>query len=140
MKINSMKYKIENTVSLLNDPAARYLKANEGISKLDFLSIAEMTGLNLTEFSALLPVSRRTIEKVKDQELLSPVVSDRVLQIAALYQHGIDVLGDLGSFKEWLSSPLIALGNKKPIEFMNNDTGISIINDLLGRIAHGVYS
>ncbi len=135
-----MKYKIENTVSLLNDPAARYLKANEGISKLDFLSIAEMTGLNLTEFSALLPVSRRTIEKVKDQELLSPVVSDRVLQIAALYQHGIDVLGDLGSFKEWLSSPLIALGNKKPIEFMNNDTGISIINDLLGRIAHGVYS
>lgn len=140
MKVNSMKYKIENTVSLLNDPAARYLKANEGISKLDFLSIAEMTGLNLTEFSALLPVSRRTIEKVKDQELLSPVVSDRVLQIAALYQHGIDVLGDLGSFKEWLSSPLIALGNKKPIEFMNNDTGISIINDLLGRIAHGVYS
>ena len=140
MKVNSMKYKIENTVSLLNDPAARYLKANEGISKLDFLSIAEMTGLNLTEFSALLPVSRRTIEKVKDQELLSPVVSDRVLQIAALYQHGIDVLGDLGSFKEWLSSPLISLGNKKPIEFMNNDTGISIINDLLGRIAHGVYS
>lgn len=125
---------------ILNDPAARYYKANEGITKADFLAIVAMTGLNLTEFSALLPVSKRTIEKVKDQDLLSPVVSDRVLQIASLYRHGEDILGDVSAFKEWLQSPIIALGGKKPIEFMNNDTGISIVNDLLGRIAHGVYS
>ena len=126
--------------NILNDPATRYYKANEGISKSDFLSIVAMTGLNLTEFSALLPVSKRTIEKSKDEDLLSPVVSDRVLQIASLYQHGTDVLGDVGTFKDWLNTPLIAIAGKRPIEFMNNDTGISIIHDLLGRIAHGVYS
>ena len=126
--------------NILNDPATRYFKANEGISKSDFLSIVAMTGLNLTEFSALLPVSKRTIEKSKDEDLLSPVVSDRVLQIASLYQHGADVLGDVTIFKDWLNTPLIAIAGKKPIEFMNNDTGISIIHDLLGRIAHGVYS
>lgn len=124
--------------NILNDPAARYLKASEGISKSDFLVIVTNTGLNLTEFSSLLPVSRRTIEKAKDKDLLSPAVSDRVLQIGALYQHGSQVLGS--SFKEWLNSPLISLGSKKPIEFINNDTGISMINDLLGRIEHGVYS
>ncbi len=126
--------------NILNDPATRYYKANEGISKSDFLSIVAMTGLNLTEFSALLPVSKRTIEKSKDEDLLSPVVSDRVLQIASLYQHGADVLGDVILFKDWLNTPLIAIAGKRPIEFMNNDTGISIIHDLLGRIAHGVYS
>ena len=126
--------------NILNDPATRYYKANEGISKSDFLSIVAMTGLNLTEFSALLPVSKRTIEKSKDEDLLSPVVSDSVLQIASLYQHGTDVLGDVGTFKDWLNTPLIAIAGKRPIEFMNNDTGISIIHDLLGRIAHGVYS
>lgn len=131
---------MEKMDNILNDPATRYYKANEGISKLDFLSIVAMTGLNLTEFSALLPVSKRTIEKSKDEDLLSPVVSDRVLQIASLYQHGADVLGDVATFKEWLNAPLIALAGKRPIEFMNNDTGISIISDLLGRIAHGVYS
>ncbi len=126
--------------NILNDPAERYYKANEGISKSDFLSIVAMTGLNLTEFSALLPVSKRTIEKSKDEDLLSPVVSDRVLQIASLYQHGADVLGDVAIFKDWLNTPLIAIAGKRPIEFMNNDTGISIVHDLLGRIAHGVYS
>lgn len=124
----------------MNDAAARYYKAHEGVSKSDFLAIVAMTGLNLTEFSSLLPVNKRTIEKVKDRELLSPSVSDRVLQLASLYQNGEDVFGDMTSFREWLQSSLIALGGKKPIEFIDNDTGISIIRDLLGRIEHGVYS
>ncbi len=131
---------MESIDNILNDPAARYYKASEGISKSDFISFVAMTGLNLTEFSALLPVSKRTIEKAKNKDLLSPVVSDRVLQIVSLYQYGKDVFGDIESFKGWLQSPLIALGSKKPIEFMNNDTGISFVRDLVGRIAHGVYS
>lgn len=131
---------MDDTDNILNDAAARYYRANEGISKSDFLSIVAMTGLNLTEFSALLPVSKRTIEKVRNRELLSPAVSDRVLQIASLYKHGADVFGDVVMFQDWLRSPLIALGGKKPIEFMNNDTGLSIVRDLLGRIEHGVYS
>ncbi|MFK7952637.1 MAG: antitoxin Xre/MbcA/ParS toxin-binding domain-containing protein [Ekhidna sp.] len=126
--------------NLLNDPAAKYHKALLGISKSDFLAIVADTGMNLTEFSILLPVSKRTIEKTKDTDLLSPNVSDRVLQIASLYQHGSSVFGDSQSFKEWLYLPLIALGSKNPIDFMKNDSGISMINDLLGRIEHGVYS
>ncbi|MEQ9289901.1 MAG: DUF2384 domain-containing protein [Cyclobacteriaceae bacterium] len=125
---------------IVNEPAARYHKASEGITKSDFLSIVAMTGMNLTEFSSLLPASKRTIEKVKDQELLSPQVSDRVLQIGTLFSYGTDVFEDTTSFQAWLHTSLIALGGKKPIDFMNNDTGISIIRDLLGRIEHGVYS
>lgn len=127
-------------MDFVNEPAIKYAKAKHGISKSDFLAIVADTGLNLTQFSAFLPVSKRTIEKAKDQELLSPIVSDRVLQIASLYQYGTNVLGSNLSFQEWLQSSLISLGGKKPIDFMNNDTGISLIKDLLGRIEHGVYS
>ena len=131
---------MDESDNILNDPAARYYKAHEGITRSEFLAIVAMTGMTLTEFSALLPVSKRTIEKVRDEELLSPAVSDRVLQIAALYEHGTDVLGSTDSFREWLTSPLIALGGKRPRDYMDNDTGLSIVRDLLGRIAHGVYS
>lgn len=125
---------------ILNDPAVKYHTANAGISKSDFLAIVAETGLNLTEFSALLPVSKRTIEKTKNNELLSPQVTDRVLQIASLYNHGSRILGGNPRFQEWLNSPILALGSKKPITFINNDTGISMISDILGRIEHGVYS
>jgi len=125
---------------MVNEPAVRYEKAHNGISKLDFIAVAEMTGLNLSEFSSFLPVTKRTIEKVKDQELLSPQVSDRVLQIATLYQQGIELFGNSGEFKDWMGSSIIALGHKRPIDFMDNGIGIAIIHDLLGRIEHGVYS
>ena len=126
--------------NILNDPAAKYRKATEGISKTDFLVIVANTGLNLSEFSTLLPVSKRTIEKAKSNDLLSPQVSDRVLQIASLYEYGTTILGGKDLFKEWLNTSLIALGSNKPIAFINNDTGISMIKDLLGRIEYGVYS
>lgn len=125
---------------IINEPAVRYDKANNGISKSEFLTIVAASGMNLTEFSALLPVSKRTIEKVKDQELLSPQVSDRVLQIAALYEFGSEVLGSTSAFQEWLHTPIIALGGEKPVTFLGRETGISMVNDTLGRIAYGVFA
>ncbi len=132
--------KIDKIISIVNEPAVRYQKAHVGITKSDFIAVVAMTGLNLTEFSNFLPVSKRTIEKVKEEELLNPQVSDRVLQIATLYQQGIELFGSPTVFKEWMNSSIISLGNKKPIDFMNNATGIAIIHDILGRIEHGVYS
>jgi len=125
---------------IVSEPAVKYQKATEGISKSEFLAIAASTGLNLTEFSALLPVSKRTIEKAKDQDLLSPLVSDRAMQLASLYEQGAMVFESSERFQKWLKSSLIAFGGKMPLDFMNNDTGISMVRDLLGRIEYGVYS
>lgn len=126
--------------SIVGEPALKYQNSLSGISKSDFLGIVAETGMNLTEFSSLLPVSKRTIEKVKDKELLSPQVSDRVLQIASLYQFGNTLFGSPHLFNEWLHTSLLALGGKKPFDFMHNDTGISYVKDMIGRIEHGVYS
>ena len=124
----------------LNEPVTMYGLANKGISKSDFLSFVAESGLNITEFSSLLPVSKRTIEKVKDHDLLSPQVSDRLLSLISLYQFGYQVLGDKDAFKTWLMTPILALSSKRPVDFLNNETGISLVRDLLGRLEHGVYS
>lgn len=131
---------MEDDFDILNEPAARYYAAAKGITKSDFLAIMAELGLNLTQMSALLPASRRTIEKVKDDELLSPVVSDRVLRLASLFRYGHTVFGSRALFQQWLKSPVLALGGKPPMDFIHNDTGISMVQDVLGRIEHGVYS
>jgi uncharacterized protein (DUF2384 family) len=42
---------------------------------------------------------------------------------------------------EWLSTPILALGNRSPIDFATTeDDGVTQIIDLIGRIEHGVYS
>jgi len=135
-----MSYQTNDIIHQVNDPAIRYGKSQNGISKSDLIAIVALTGLTLTEFSKLLPASKRTIEKVKDQELLTPNVSDRALQIAALFQHGTEMFGDIDLFKSWLNSELLALANLKPYDLLSSGTGIAIVHDLLGRIEHGVYS
>jgi putative toxin-antitoxin system antitoxin component (TIGR02293 family) len=131
---------MKDNENILNDPAARYYKAHDGITKAEFMNIVQMTGLNFTAFSKFLPVSKRTIEKIKKHELMSPLVSDKALQIAALYSLGADTFDSMIDFKEWLESPLLALGGEKPATFLSNDTGLTLIRDLLGRIEYGVYS
>ncbi len=126
--------------NIVNDPAVKYGKSVEGLSKFEFMDIVASTGLNITQFSSLLPVSKRTIEKVKDHELLRPDVSDRTLELGALFQHGVEVLGSLQAFHEWLQAPIVSLGSRKPFDFLDRSSGISLVNDTLGRIAHGVYS
>lgn len=131
---------MEDDFNIVNDPAIRYGKAFDGLTKIEFMDIVASTGLNITQFSSLLPVSKRTIEKVKDHELLRTDVSDRTLELGALFQHGVEVLGSLQAFHEWLQSPIVSLGSQRPFQFLDRSSGISLVNDTLGRIAHGVYS
>lgn len=131
---------MEDDFNIVNDPAIRYGKAFDGLTKIEFMDIVASTGLNITQFSSLLPVSKRTIEKVKDHELLRADVSDRTLELGALFQHGVEVLGSLQAFQEWLQSPIVSLGSQRPFQFLDRSSGISLVNDTLGRIAHGVYS
>ncbi|MEO9964559.1 MAG: antitoxin Xre/MbcA/ParS toxin-binding domain-containing protein [Reichenbachiella sp.] len=135
-----MYEKQKHIINIIKEPAVRYRKAYEGISKSDFLAIVATTGMNLTAFSKLLPVSKRTLEKIKDEELISAPVSDRILEIAALYEYGKEVFGEREAFQAWLETDLLALAHKKPRDFMDNSSGLTMIKDLLGRIEHGVYS
>jgi uncharacterized protein (DUF2384 family) len=57
-----------------------------------------------------------------------------------LYQFGIEVLGSLDNFKIWINSPILALGQQKPKEFLDTSLGITMLKNILGRIQYGVYS
>lgn len=135
------KYEIpEKATSMVKDPAVRYYKSVEGITKSEFLNIVSLTGMTLRDFATLLPVTKRTIEKAKANDKLRPDVSDRVLEIGTLYLEGIDLFGSKEAFNEWLNFHLMALGGEKPIKLLNSSNGIQLVRDIMGRIAHGVFS
>ena len=90
--------------------------------------------------SGLLHSSYRNIQRKDDDELLDTLKTEKVLELAALAQRGIEVIGDKESFAEWLRSPLISLGNKAPLDFLDTSFGIQMITKILGRLEQGVYS
>jgi putative toxin-antitoxin system antitoxin component (TIGR02293 family) len=90
--------------------------------------------------SRLLHTSHRNIQRKHEEELLDTLKTEKVLELAAFAQRGIEVIGDRQGFIEWLHSPLIVLDNKTPIDFLDTSFGIQMVTKILGRLEQGVYS
>jgi putative toxin-antitoxin system antitoxin component (TIGR02293 family) len=111
-----------------------------GIKKSTLKSLAEYLGINMETMSELLHSSYRNIQRKDEDQLLDTLKTEKVLELAAFAQRGIEVIGDKESFAEWLKSPLASLANKTPLNFLDTSFGIQMVTKLLGRLEQGVYS
>jgi putative toxin-antitoxin system antitoxin component (TIGR02293 family) len=111
-----------------------------GVKKSTLKSLADYLGISMETLSGLLHSSYRNIQRKDDNELLDTLKTEKVLELAAFAQRGIEVIGDKRSFAEWLHTPIVALGNKMPLHFLDTSFGIQMVTKVLGRLEQGVYS
>jgi putative toxin-antitoxin system antitoxin component (TIGR02293 family) len=111
-----------------------------GVQKSTLKSLADYLGITMETLSGLLHSSYRNIQRKDENELLDTLKTEKVLELAAFAQRGMEVIGDKNSFAEWLHSPLMALGNKMPLHFLDTSFGIQMVTKVLGRLEQGVFS
>lgn len=130
----------EGVAYTTRSPLDRVEIARRGISKKSLLMIAEWSSLSIRELAALLPVTVRTIQRYRDDELLDPHVSERALLIAEVLEKGMEVFSSRETLQTWLHTPLPAFGQQSPLSLLDTGFGARMVMDILGRIEHGVYS
>ena len=112
----------------------------EGVPKKALDNLLEVTGINATEMAAIIRTSDRTLRRYLPKQKLNPEQSERVIELAKVYSRGEEVFGTLDAFCEWMTSSVLALGNKKPKEFLDTSMGIEMLMEELGRIEHGIFA
>jgi len=112
----------------------------KGLSMKSLGYLMQNTGISALEMSDILHTTDRTLRRYTEDTILNPEQSERALEIARLYTRGTDVFESLEGFKEWMNSSVMALGNKKPKEFLDTSLGIEILMEELGRLEHGVFA
>lgn len=91
--------------------------------------------------SRKLGIPQRTLTRRRSQaSLLTPAESDRTVRMARVYASAVEMIGDQEKAIEWLRTPNRALGGEKPLDQLDTDMGARMVEDILGRIAYGVYS
>ena len=85
-----------------------------------------------------LHISPSTFQRRKRGGRFTADESDRFVRIVGLYGMAEDVLGSKRDASEWMSAPNRSLGGVSPAEFAVMEIGAREVEDLLGRIAHGV--
>ena len=59
---------------------------------------------------------------------------------ARVYATAVEMIGNAEKAAKWLGTPNRALGGEIPIDQLDTDLGTKEVENILGRIAYGVYS
>lgn len=112
-----------------------------GIKYSLFQEFANTIPFSLSEWSTFLHISTRSMQRYQvEQRTFDALQSEKIVEIAMLYKKGIEIFGNARRFNTWLEAENIALGNIKPKKLLDSSFGISMINDELTRIEHGVLA
>lgn len=112
----------------------------KGLKKEVLGNLAAYLGISMPQISDLLHTSYRNLLRKDSNDVLDSYKTEKVLELASFTLRGIEVLGTKELFQEWLQSPIMSLGNKKPLEFLDTTFGIQLVLKILGRLEQGVYS
>lgn len=113
----------------------------EGIKFPYFLSLLHQFPFNLNEWSVLLGLSERTMQRYqKEKKTFDQGASEKILEIILLYRYGVQVFIDKEKFNLWLDTKNLALGGLKPKNLLDNSFGINLLKDELYRIEQGLLA
>lgn len=122
------------------DPRETVATIRAGLPMVEFEGLQELLGLSAEVLAGHLGISRSTLVRRRKSGRLDMQESDRLLRYARLYARAEAVLGDGASARQWLGAPARALAFVSPLEFAETEAGCREVENLLGRIEHGVFS
>jgi putative toxin-antitoxin system antitoxin component (TIGR02293 family) len=113
----------------------------EGLPAEALFRLAKRLDLRQAEISAKIGIPLRTLtRRMAHHARLTVAESDRTVRMAQVYANAVDTLGSEDKATQWLKTPNRALRGVRPLDQLDTDPGVREVEDILGRIAYGVYS
>jgi putative toxin-antitoxin system antitoxin component (TIGR02293 family) len=107
----------------------------------DFKRIADKVSFTQKEWSDILHISERTIQRyAKDDGSFTFNVIDRIIQIDKVIKKGTEVFGSPEKFIGWLRTEPFMLEGKLSMQSLSDFEGITRVLTQLGRIEHGLFT
>ncbi|GAA4806137.1 hypothetical protein GCM10023231_39170 [Olivibacter ginsenosidimutans] len=140
-----MKAKTYSTNSIIPGIAKEYdmvyfvNTSRKGLSYEDFVKIAKQTPFSIDDWSSFLHLSERTMQRYKkENKPFDPIHTEKILEIALLYDQGTDTFGDASGFNLWLDLPNVGLGGVTPKSLLDSTFGVTMLRHALVRIENGI--
>jgi putative toxin-antitoxin system antitoxin component (TIGR02293 family) len=104
-------------------------------------TIARDLAMQRVSVGKLLGISERTLSRrAATNARLTAAESDRMVRLARVLALAKETLGTMDKAGHWLQTPNRALEGHKPFDRLDTDAGVRAVEQVLGRIAYGVYS
>ncbi|MCP3944668.1 MAG: DUF2384 domain-containing protein [Desulfobacteraceae bacterium] len=112
----------------------------KGLPTSNFTKIRNCLGLPDKDLAMYIRVPKSTLAIRKKAGKFSFEESERLYRIQRLYLKALDVFGTVEMARKWLKEESYGLGDVSPLEYAKTEVGAREVENLLGRIEHGVFS
>lgn len=103
--------------------------------------LAELSGITLTAIVHAIGIPERTLARRKATGRLAPEESERLLRISTIFERTVDLFeGDIAGAVNWLTTPKKAIEGRLPLNYSRTELGAREVENLIGRLEHGVFS
>ena len=124
-----------------DDPLELVDRVQKGLSFGALERFQKNTALSTKDLADVVQITLRTIIRRKEQGRLQPEESDRLLRASRVFGKALELFeGDAEAARRWLSTPQRALCGSRPIAVARVDVGAREVENLIGRLEHGIPS
>ncbi len=114
-------------------------RIREGLSFRDFATLRNLLDLPEETLGSYLGMSNATLHRRKKSRRFSQAESERLVRFTRLFGIAYGVLGDEAAAREWLKTENPGTAGETPLSYADTEFGAREVENLLGRIEHGVF-
>jgi len=116
-------------------------QVERGLSFKSLRCLETHSGLPLSMIASIIAIPERTLARRKTAGRLTSEESERLLRVSTVFEKAVELFeGDPGAAVKWLTTSQRALGNHPPIAYSRTELGAREVENLIGRLEHGVFS
>jgi putative toxin-antitoxin system antitoxin component (TIGR02293 family) len=116
-------------------------RVEEGLPMAEVVEFGKQAGFTTDELARLIRIPPRTYaRRVASKARLKVPEGERAVRIMRLFERAKQVFGTDQNTRRWFDSKILALGRKTPLEFAQTEPGAREVENVIGRIEHGVFS
>lgn len=101
-------------------------------------TVVKNGALRATELHALVIPRRTLAHRKRLGRRLSSEQSDRLTRVVRVVASAEEAIGDGAKAGRWLRKPNRALQGRRPLDLLASDAGARLVEQVLGRIEHGL--
>src|SRR5437867_8646335 len=113
-----------------------------GLPVAEFDALRDLLGLTVEGLADRIGMSIATLSRRRQsRQPLDAGLSDRLLRFARLFRLATELHdGDEDAARAWLGKPARALDGETPLDHADTEAGAREVENLIGRLEHGVYA
>ncbi len=103
--------------------------------------LTELSGIAVTTIIQAIGIPERTLARRKTAGRLAPDESERLLRISSIFEKSVQLFeGDVTAAVHWMTTPKKAFDGRAPLDYSRTEPGAREVENLIGRMEHGVFS